>query len=80
MTVHELMSKLAEVSMEDPDMEVEVHAVTGIREIESEITEDANAGDSILTETFLDEYAEDISVKKSNVGGHEKVCITADCG
>lgn len=80
MTVHELISKLEEVSMGDPDLDVEIRVLTGTREIESELLEDARAGETIITETCIDEYIEDISVGKTECGGHKKVCITADAG
>lgn len=80
MTVHGLMSKLAEVSRGNPDLDVEIHVKTGMRKIEAELQEDVKAGESVMVEHFLNEYCEDISLSKSEVSGHEKICITADCG
>lgn len=77
MTVHELMSKLAEVSAGNPDLEAEVRVIAD-REILSELSEDAKAGEEILTEAHFDEYIEDICVGASECGGHKKVCITAN--
>ena len=79
MTVHGLMSKLAEVSAGDPDLEVEIRVLGNI-EVRSELLEDVKSGEEILTDAFLDDYVEDISVGITECGGRKKVCITADAG
>lgn len=80
MTVRELMSKLSEASKGDLDLEVEIHAFTGAREIEAKLEDDAKSGDCIILETRFDEYSDDIFVKESEAGGFRRVCIAADCG
>lgn len=72
MTVHGLMSKLAEVSHGNPDLEVEIHVSTGVRNIKAEMSEDAKAGDSISVAAYFDEYCEDISVFEAETGGARK--------
>lgn len=80
MTVYELMNALADVSKGNHDLDVEIHVKTRTRKIESELQEDAKTGEIITVELYFDEYCEDISVSDSEVGGNNKVCITADCG
>lgn len=80
MTSYELISKLIEVSKGNPNMEVEIRAITGVRKIDFEMQEDAKTGDSVTAYTYFDEYCEDFFAGESEVCGHRKVCITADFG
>lgn len=77
MKVIELMSELAEASHGNPDLEVEIHVAAEKWSVEAEMSEDVKAGESIITESVIDAYAEEFTVEQSECGGRKKICISA---
>lgn len=75
MTLCELICNLTDITNGNLNAEVEIHIEGRNYLTQGELVGDAKRGDTIQICSDIDEYSEEISFEKTEVGGHDKVCI-----